>query len=363
MLYKFLYELKFFWFGFNVFKYVTLRAALAGATSFLLCLIICHNFIPFLKRFNIKATVRDAKEVGKLYDIHKDKQNIPTMGGIFILASILISEIFWIDLTNKYVLLTTIGMLFLGVLGFYDDFMKLRYQNAKGAAAKTKLMGQILLGLAIGSYLYFVCDFSTVLEVPFLKEILFPLGLFFIVFVTLVIVASSNAVNLTDGLDGLAIGCIGFVAVTYGILSYLTGHIDFAHYLNISFVPGVSELTVFCAAVFGASLGFLWYNCYPASVFMGDTGALSLGGTVGIIAVLVKKELLLIVVGAIFVIEALSVLIQVAFFKWKKRRIFLMSPIHHHFQITGWPESKITVRFWIVAIILSLLTLATLKLR
>lgn len=357
MLYYFLYSLHETFSVLNVFRYITFRSALAIVTSFLISII----FGPFLiKKLSLLKIGQNTRVE---YGIHNHKQGTPTMGGILILASILISVFLWADLKNPFVLLTGLTLIWLGFLGFLDDYKKLIQKKSKGLSAAAKLFWQLILGIFIGLFIYLNPATNAKLDFPFLKNIVIDLGLFYIPFVILVIVGTSNAVNLTDGLDGLAIGCILIVSFALTILSYVSGHAEISRYLLIPHIPGVGELTIFCAAIFGAGLGFLWFNCFPATVFMGDVGSLSLGGTLGIIAVFIKKELLLGILGGIFVIEALSVILQVGSFKLRRKRIFKMAPLHHHFEKIGWSESKIIVRFWIIGIILALLTVMTLKLR
>ena len=361
MLYHLLYPLKEFWFGFNVFKYVTFRAAMASITAFLLSVIIGPIIIRALSYLKIGELPRRAY-VEDLYKLHKHKEGTPTIGGIIIILSIVISVLLWARLDNRFIVLCLISVLWLGIVGFVDDYIKLIKIKSLGLSITTKFIGQLVLGIGVGLYLYFDPQISTELYVPFLKHALMNLGIFYILFVVMVIAGTSNAVNLTDGLDGLAVGCVSFIALAYSIISYLTGHLKFSGYLNMYYLPGASELTVFCACVAGACLGFLWFNSYPATVFMGDTGSLALGGAIGVVSVLIKKEILLLIVGGIFVAEALSVIIQVISFRFRGKRVFLMAPFHHHLQLKGWPESKITIRFWIVALILALFGLATLKL-
>lgn len=362
MLYHLLYPLKDIFFAFNIFRYITFRAAGASITAFLMSLLLGPLAIRLLARFKIGETIR-RKDVEGIYSLHKQKSGTPTMGGIFILASVIISVLLWADLTNKYILLVIYSIMWLGVVGFIDDYIKLTKKNRRGLSAATKFAGQILLGISVGIILLFDSNISTRLDIPFFKNIIVNLGAFYIFFTTLVIVGTSNAVNLTDGLDGLAIGCISIVALTYAVMSYVVGNIKFAEYLFIDYIPGVGELSIFCAAMVGAGMGFLWFNAYPASIFMGDVGALALGGAIGVVAACIKKELLLVIVGGIFVIEAFSVLLQVSSYKFRRKRIFLMAPLHHHLQMKGWAESKIVVRFWIIAATLALFSLATLKLR
>ena len=364
MLYYLLYSLKDHYFFFNVFRYITFRTVLAALTSFLISIIIGPMVIRRLARFKIIQQVRRPEECPDLYKLHMSKASTPTMGGILILLSVLLSVFLWTDLKNKYVLLAALVIIWLGITGFIDDYIKLKFKRSKGLGILSKFLLQLVVGSLIGYIAYRDPSLSTRLDVPFFKKIVLELGPFYIFFVILVIVGSSNAVNLTDGLDGLAIGCTAMVALAYSVLSYVSGHAVFSGYLFIPYIPGASELTVLCAAIVGAALGFLWFNCFPAAVFMGDVGSLALGGAIGTIAVFIKKELLLVIVGGIFVVEALSVILQVGSFRLRKgKRIFKVAPLHHHFQVLGWPESKVIVRFWIIGIILAVLTLATLKLR
>ena len=363
MLYYLLYPFKNLFAGFNIFKYITFRSAMAAMTTFFICLLFGNRIIRKLGALKIRENIRQKEEVGKLYDLQHHKQGTPTMGGLMMVVSILLATLLWADIKNKYILWVLLAFFWLAAVGLADDYIKLVFKRSKGLSAKAKLIGQVTLGLVVGIFVYLDPHSSTVLDVPFFKNLAIDLGIFYIIFVMFVIVGASNAANLTDGLDGLATGCLLMVVLSYGILSYLSGHLKFSQYLFIPYIDGVGELTVFCAAMMGACLGFLWFNCYPAAVFMGDVGSLAMGGAVGLIAVFIKKELLLVIVGGIFVVEALSVILQVASFKLRKKRIFKMAPLHHHFQMLGWPESKIIVRFWIVAVILALFTLTTLKLR
>lgn len=362
MFYHLLYPLRDFFFGFNVFKYITFRAVGGAVTAFLISILLGPVAIRWLRRFKVGETVRK-QYVPTLYPLHAKKEGVPTMGGILILISILFATLCWAKLTNRYILLALGATTWLGIIGFVDDFIKFTTKRAAELRAITKLTGQIILGGSIGLYLFLDPNFSNGLCLPFFKELLIELGVFYIPFVILVIVGSSNAVNLTDGLDGLAIGCVIMAAIAYAGMSYVTGHFNFSHYLRIPYVPGSGELTIFCAAIVGAGLGFLWYNCFPANIFMGDTGSLALGGAIGVVAVLIKKELVLLIVGGVFVVEALSVILQVASFKLRGKRIFQVAPLHHHFQLRGWPESKVIIRFWIAAAIFALLSLSTFKLR
>lgn len=350
-------------FEFNIFRYITFRAGMAAVTTFLLCVVFGPYFIDQLKKMKIREIAKreDCKDLDKFQQV---KEGTPTMGGIFIIGSILLSVLIWADLSNHFILLTIFVCLFLAVLGFLDDYVKLaRIGGQRGLNKRTKLFWQIVISGAVGLYIFLSPSLSTDLHFPFFKNLIIHLGILYIPFVVLVIIGASNAVNLTDGLDGLAIGCVLIVSITLAVLSYVTGHLKFSEYLFFPFVSGAGELTVFCAAIVGASLGFLWFNCHPASVFMGDVGSLSLGGTLGVIAVLIKKELFLVIMGGVFVIEALSVIIQVISFRTTGKRVFKMSPFHHHLQLSGWKESKIIIRLWILAIIFALLTLTTLKIR
>ncbi|MDD5634662.1 MAG: phospho-N-acetylmuramoyl-pentapeptide-transferase [Candidatus Omnitrophica bacterium] len=362
MFYHLLYPLKDLWFGFNVFKYITFRASMAALTSFLICVIFGPLIIERLKQLNFGQYVRK-EHVGIIYDLHKHKEGTPTMGGIIIILAVVIASLLWCRLDKDYVLLTLSSMVWLGTIGFIDDFMKIRNKSSEGIRGVTKLIGQVTLALIVGLFVIHSKAIGADLYVPFLKNAVINLGMFYIIFVLFVIVGTSNAVNLTDGLDGLAIGSVVFITFTYGIISYVTGHATISEYLQIFYLPGAGELAVFCAALGGAALGFLWFNCHPACVFMGDTGSLALGGAIAVVSILIKKELLLLIAGGVLVMETVSVILQVTSFKLTGKRIFLMAPIHHHFQKKGWHESKITVRFWIIGAILVLVSLATLKVK
>ncbi|MBI3008801.1 MAG: phospho-N-acetylmuramoyl-pentapeptide-transferase [Candidatus Omnitrophica bacterium] len=362
MFYHLLYPLRELFFGFNIFRYITFRAAMAAVTAFALSMLLGPALIRKLSELKVGENIRK-NECPGLYPLHKGKEGTPTMGGILILLSVIGSTLLWGDLTNQYVMLVIFATAWLGIIGFADDYTKLVKKRSLGLNPRLKFLWQGLLGLIIGVTVSYDPIIGGRLDVPFFKELVVNLGIFYSIFAALVIVGSSNAVNLTDGLDGLAIGCVIMAALAYSGMSYLTGHIRFSSYLNILHVPGVGELTVFCASIVGAGLGFLWYNTYPASVFMGDTGALALGGAIGVVAVLIKKELVLLLVGGIFVAEAVSVILQVGSYKLRRKRIFLIAPVHHHFQLKGWAEPKVTVRFWIIGAVLALLSLATLKIR
>ncbi len=365
MLYYLLYPLRESFSGFNVLRYITFRAAMAAVTALILGIVLGPYVIRKLYELKAGAPLRK-EEFFALHAAHKQKDGVPTMGGILILISILVATLLWVDILNVNVLVILVASVWLAILGCADDLTKVRKREAGGISARAKFFWQAVLGVGIGVLLILLPEkaaYTTKLSVPFWKHPLIDLGLGYIVFAAFVVVGSANAVNLTDGLDGLAIGCSMAAAVAYGIIAYVAGHASFANYLNIQYVPGSGELSVFCAATLGAGLAFLWYNAHPAQIFMGDTGSLALGGAVGVVALLVKKELLLLVVGGIFVMEAASVILQVVSFKTRRKRIFLMTPIHHHFELKGWPETKVTTRFWIMAAIFALLSLATLKLQ
>jgi phospho-N-acetylmuramoyl-pentapeptide-transferase len=299
----------------------------------------------------------------KLDQLHHNKQDTPTMGGMLILGAVLSSTLLWADISNKYILICLLSITWLGITGFIDDYLKQKGKRAKGLSKSAKFCSQAVLGLILGTILLLISQNNIKLDLPFLKNVSLNLDGLYIIFVILVIAGSSNAVNLTDGLDGLAIGIVIMVAIAFSVLSYVSGHVKFSDYLFIPYIKGSGELTVFCASILGAGLGFLWFNCYPASIFMGDVGSLSLGGALGTVALLIKKELLLVIVGGIFVLEALSVILQVLSYRFLKKRIFRIAPLHHHFQFLNWPENKVIVRFWIVASLLALLTVVTLKIR
>lgn len=363
MLYYLLYPLREAVSFLNIFRYITFRAAMACLTAFVISLIFGPLIIKILSRWNMGQNIRNEDVSKTLYKKHEKKQGTPTMGGVLILISIVVSNLLWSDFLNKYVLMVLFVTIWLGITGFADDYLKYVRKCSKGLAATTKLSSQIILGLILGGIIFIDPANSTRIDIPFLKNVAVDLGIFYIFFVILVITSTSNAVNLTDGLDGLAIGIVVMVALAYGVLSYVSGNIKISEYLLVPFIKGSGELTVFCASVIGAGLGFLWFNCYPASVFMGDVGSLALGGALGTVAILIKKELLLIIVGGIFVLEAFSVILQVASFRLTKKRIFNCTPLHHHFEFLNWPENKVIVRFWIIASLLALLTLVTLKVR
>ncbi len=362
MLYNILYPLHDVFSFLNVFRYITFRAAGATVTAFLISLLLGPILIKKLKALKVGEKINKNDSV-RLDELHKHKQDTPTMGGILILAAIMFSTLLWADLLNKYIIIVLGSTLWLGLTGFVDDYLKQVKKKAKGLPAIAKFASQIILGLIIGTILLLDPQHSSRLDIPFLKNITFNLDGLFILFVILVISGTSNAVNLTDGLDGLAIGIVVMVAIAFSILSYVSGNFKFSEYLLIPYIKGSGELAVFCGSILGAGLGFLWFNCYPASIFMGDVGSLALGGALGTIALIIRKEMLLIIVGGVFVLEALSVIIQVGTFRLTKKRVFKIAPLHHHFQFSGWPESNVIERFWILAGLFALLTLVTLKIR
>ena len=346
--------------GFGVFQYLTLRAILGVLTALVISFIVGPIMIRKLSHYQIGQHVRDDGP-----QAHLTKAGTPTMGGALILVAVAISTLLWSDLSNRYVWVVLIVTLIFGAVGWVDDYRKLVKKQSEGLKAREKYFWQTVGGLGAALYLYFTATqpIETSLIVPFFKDVVIPLGWFFVIFAYLVIVGSSNAVNLTDGLDGLAIMPTVLVASGLAIVAYATGHIKFAEYLGIPFVAGAGEVVVFCGAIAGAGLGFLWFNAYPAMVFMGDVGALALGAALGVVAVVVRQELVLLIMGGVFVMETLSVIIQVASFKLTGKRIFRMAPLHHHFELKGWPEPRVIVRFWIITVILTLVGLATLKIR
>lgn len=359
--------------AFNVLQYITFRAVAAATTAFLLSLICGNWVIRRLISLKLGQPIRTKEEVHKLYELHGQKAGTPTMGGVLILGSVLVSSLLWARLDNTAVWLLLFTLVYSGALGFWDDYLKVSKKNSAGISEHTKLIGQGVLAAVIATYFLTNPQIEVqarALFVPFAKApLLWNLGGFTAVFFAIVIMGASNAVNLTDGLDGLAAGCTVTASFAYAVLCYVAGHIRIAEYLQIPYYPFVGELTVICMAVAGAAFGFLWWNCHPAKVFMGDTGSLAIGGYLGVVAICCKQELLLVVVGGVFVVEAVSVLVQRTWFKVTKRiygegrRVFLMSPIHHHFELKGWKENTVIVRFWILSVMCALLGLATLKLR
>jgi phospho-N-acetylmuramoyl-pentapeptide-transferase len=377
-LYEFLSPLGAYWSllkHFNVVFYVTVRTAAATLTALLISLLLGPWLIRRLQEFQIGQHIREEGPKS-----HQAKAGTPTMGGVLIVVSVILPTLLWANLRNLFVWLLILSTLAYGAIGFADDYMKIRKKRSQGLTGREKMTFQFLISLLIGMFLLSLANYrvySTTLTVPFFKVLhpdlvvdsllsgpLFFLGyLPFLIFVSLLIVGSSNAVNLTDGLDGLAIGCTLIASTALTALTYVSGHRTLSQYLDLQYISGVSEVTIFCGSMVGASLGFLWYNAHPAEVFMGDVGSLALGGALGVVSVVIKQELLLPFVGGVFVIEALSVMIQVASFKLRGKRIFKMAPIHHHFEVIGWKESKVIIRFWIAGLIFALLSLSTLKLR
>jgi len=359
MVYHFLYPLHTIFSGFNVFRYITFRTICAGLTALLICFFLGPWVIRKLSALQVRQYVRDDGP-----QTHLKKAGTPTMGGILIISSVTVSALLWSDLSNYFiwiVLLVTLG--FSGV-GFVDDYLMQVKKQSKGLSARNKLALQIVIALLAGVLVYVNPGFDTRVTLPFFKNISPNLDWGYIFFAALVIVGASNAVNLTDGLDGLAIGPVIVAAGTYMIFAYIAGHVKIAGYLQVSYIAGGGEISIFCGALAGAGMGFLWFNAYPAQIFMGDVGSLPLGAALGTVAVITKQEILLVLVGGLFVIEALSVIFQVSFFKATHgRRIFKMAPLHHHFELKGWPEPKVIVRFWIIAITLALISMSTLKLR
>ncbi len=361
MLYSFLLEFVDIFSFLNVFKYITFRVGLAVFTSLIIVLLIGG---PFIKMVSQRRIVNPIRNDGPDEHIIK-KIGTPTMGGLLILIGIIFSVIMWADLKNVYVLFTLFILISFGLLGAFDDYKKIKNNNSTGVSFKFKLFSQILLSIIGISLLTYYLDYQelTYLYFPFFKALFINLGWFFIPFSVFVIVGASNAVNLTDGLDGLATVPVILVAACFAFISYVAGNIIFSEYLQITYIEGTGEISIFCGAIIGSCLGFLWFNAPPAKIFMGDTGSLSLGGSLGAIGIITKHEIVLAITGGLFVLEAFSVIVQVVSFKLTGKRVFKMAPIHHHFEKKGWPESTVVIRFWIISIILALVGLATLKLR
>lgn len=361
MFYHLLYPLHELFTPFNIFQYISVRAAGAILTSLIISFLCGPSFIDYLRRLKIGQTVRsDGPQT------HLSKSGTPTMGGALILISMVVSTLLWARLDNRFIILLLIGTVWLGFLGFRDDYLKLVKKNPKGLNPRYKLLGQSVLAAGVALYLWFFppnIEYATRINVPYLKHVFLNLYAVYILFAMIVIVGSSNAVNLTDGLDGLAIGNIIIAALTLTLFAYFAGHAKIAQYLRVVPVPGAGEISVFLAAMVGAGIGFLWFNAFPAQVFMGDTGSLFLGGALGLVAVCIKQELILVIIGGVFVMETISVIMQVYSFRYLGRRVFRMAPLHHHFELGGWAETKVTVRFWIVGIILALVAFSSLKLR
>ena len=358
MLYYLLFPLHTTYSGFNVFRYITFRAAMAALTALVISFLVGPWLIRSLIKMQVKQQIRDDGPAS-----HSTKAGTPTMGGTLIILALSLSTLLLADIANPYVLLALFGTLGFGAVGFADDYLKLTRKNSKGLPPRWKLLGQFAVAFIVALALYYIPKFSTEIGIPFVKNIHPNLGVLYIPFAMMVIVGASNAVNLTDGLDGLATGPVMIAAGTYAIIAYLAGNLKYAEYLQIPYVAGTGELMVFCAAIVAAGLGFLWYNAYPAQMFMGDVGSLALGAALGMVAAMTKNEILLIIVGGVFVIEALSVIFQVVSYKLRRKRVFLMAPIHHHYELKGWPEPQIIVRFWIISFICAVVGLSTLKLR
>ncbi len=365
MLYHLLYPLRDFFFGFNIFKYISFRAVGAAITALLISFILGPRIIRTLQKLQIGEVIRPTGP-----ESHLAKQGTPTMGGIIVLIAVILPTVLWSRLDNQFTLLILLSTAWMGAIGFLDDYLKVIKKLPKGLVARYKLIGQVLLGLVVGLILYYFpenAQSKTVTSLPFIANGSIDLNWFYIPLVILVITGTSNAVNLTDGLDGLATGLTAIAVLSFGAIAYATGRFDFSDYLNILYLPGTGELFVFALALAGACIAFLWYNAYPAKIFMGDTGSLAMGAALGTLAVLLKKEILLLIIGGIFVAESLSVMIQISYFKYTKwkfgegKRIFKMAPIHHHFELLGWHENTVVVRFWIVGILLALLSLTTIK--
>lgn len=360
--------------GFGLFQYITFRAALAAITALIISFVFGPLIIKRLKRNQIGE---QAKSELQMVGNHSLKAGTPTMGGLIVLTAVLLPTLFWADITNMFIILIFITTAWLGAVGFLDDYLKVVKKYPNGLIGRYKIIGQVLIGLILGGTIYFFPEafspdflkFNTSTTVPFEKNLMFDFGIFYIPAVIFILTATSNAVNLTDGLDGLAIGTVGIATLALAVIAYFSGNANFSEYLNITYIRNSGELTVFAAALVGAALGFLWYNSYPAQVFMGDTGSLALGGAIGGLAILIKKEFILPILGGIFFAETLSVIIQVSYFKYTKkkygegRRLFKMAPLHHHFEKSGWHESKIVTRFYIIAVLMAIIAMTTFKVR
>ena len=344
---------------FRVFSYLTFRSAFAALTTLLICFMFAGKIIEFLQRLKVGQNIRlDGPET------HLAKKGTPTMGGIFIILSVVIAMLFWGDLKNKMIWITMGAFLAFGAIGFLDDFLKLKRHNSEGLPAWGKLTGQFAAAIVIVLILYFTGDnTTTVLYIPFFKDPVIDLGWVWIPFAVLLIVGESNAVNFSDGLDGLLAGLLILVFLTLAVLTYITGRVDYSAYLGMPYIPEAGELTVFCLAAAGACVGFLWFNAHPAEVFMGDVGSLSLGGVIAVISLIIKRELLVLIIGGVFVLEIASVIIQVVSFKLRKKRVFKMAPLHHHYELMGWPETKTVIRFYILGGLFAIIALSTLKIQ
>ncbi|MBC8215068.1 MAG: phospho-N-acetylmuramoyl-pentapeptide-transferase [Candidatus Marinimicrobia bacterium] len=367
MLFHFLYPLKEYWSILNIFQYITFRSAMAAISALGISFLIGPWVIHKLQTHQIGEQIRsDGPET------HLKKKGTPTMGGVLILTAVLLPTLLFAKLDNMFIQIVLIATIWMGVIGFLDDYLKVVKKKKKGLIAVYKLVGQVLLGVVVSFWIYNVPEYSgnwNATFVPFLKNMYINFGFFYPLIIILVITGTSNAVNLTDGLDGLATGLLAIAFTVFAAITYITGRVDFSEYLNILYLPGAGELTVFAAAMAGACLGFLWFNAAPAQVFMGDVGSLSTGAALGTLAVLLKKEFLLFIIGGVFVWEAISVMLQMGYFRWTKKRtgsgirLFKMAPIHHHFELKGWPETRVVIRFWIIGILLALFSLTTFKIR
>ena len=359
MLLEFLYPFVRYFTPFNVFQYLTFRSAYAALTTLLICYIFGPKIIEALKKLNVRQSIREDGP-----STHLIKAGTPTMGGSFVILSVVISMLFWMDLDNWKVWLALGAFFAFGIIGFIDDYLKVTRHNSDGLSARTKLAGQFIIALAVMLVLYCYGEEGyTNLYIPFFKNPVIDLGVLWIPFGVLLIMGESNAVNISDGLDGLLAGLLILVFFTLAVLTYLSGRADYSEYLGIPYIAGAGELTVFCLAAVGACVGFLWFNSHPAEVIMGDVGSLSLGGVVAVISLIIKKEILILVIGGVFVLEIASVIIQVVSFKLRKKRVFKMAPLHHHFELCGWPETRVVTRFWILGGLFAIIALSTLKIQ
>ncbi len=359
MLKELLYPLVDYFTAFNIFQYITFRAAYAAVTALFISFLFGPKIISGLRKFKLGQMVRKDGPQS-----HLSKTGTPTMGGLIIILAILVACLLWMDMTNPYMWIGIVSMLGFGFVGFMDDYLKITRKSSEGLQARFKLYGQILVSLVIVLFLYFNAnEHTTLLYLPFLKKPVLDLGVFYIPAAVFLLVYSTNSVNLTDGLDGLAVGLVMLVGIAFGILTYIVGRADFAEYLQVPYLPESSELPVYCFALIGAAVGFLWFNAHPAEVFMGDTGSLALGGALGVVALMIKKEILFVIIGGVFLLETLSVIIQVVSYKTRGKRVFKMAPLHHHFELKGWAETKVVIRFWIMGGMFAILALSTLKLQ
>ncbi|GHV20551.1 phospho-N-acetylmuramoyl-pentapeptide-transferase [Spirochaetia bacterium] len=358
MFLEFVYPLVRYWTALNVFQYITFRGAYAALTTLLICYTAGPGIIENLRKLKIRQSIRDDGPTS-----HLKKSGTPTMGGIMIIISVVISMLLWQDLDSEIVWICLASFAAFGLVGFIDDFLKIKAHNSKGLPAWAKLAGLFVISVGVVLVLFFSGEQSTALFIPFMKNAAVDLGVFWIIFAVILIIGESNAVNLSDGLDGLAAGLLIFVFITLAIITYLSGRADYSSYLGIPFIEGAGELTVLCLALVGACVGFLWFNAHPAEVFMGDVGSLALGGVIAVISLIIKKEILILIAGGVFVLEAASVIIQVLYYKWKKQRVFKMAPLHHHFELSGWAETKVVTRFWILGALFAIIALLTLKIQ